>query len=278
LEADVGKPLLDVLRDVVLDPAEQAAFTADPATYLSQYGYDDVDTDDLSEAFGLVADTLPPDVAQAVADAAPSPVPVPYPSESIDGDDAFAVGEGDGATFGDVNGDFDAVALGGPDTTPGVDDADADADEHGVTFDADEHGVTFDADEHGIAFDAEGQAPPEGDQPPPEGDRPVGFGEGSVDGDDALGGPDTSPDGFGDVRAEPDWSADVDADADDGDPGDGFAGDALGGPDTYPEEVVETDDYGDRAHDDVDDVDDLDDLDTGIGDDPGDFLDDVGSF
>ena len=63
----MGKSLLDVLRDVTLDPGEQAAFTADPAGYLAQYGYEDVQADDLNEAFSLVADTLPPEVAQAVS-------------------------------------------------------------------------------------------------------------------------------------------------------------------------------------------------------------------
>jgi hypothetical protein len=59
-----GMSLLDVLRGVMLDPAEQAAYNANPGAYLGQYGYDDVDPADLSEAFGLVADTLPPEVAQ----------------------------------------------------------------------------------------------------------------------------------------------------------------------------------------------------------------------
>jgi hypothetical protein len=60
-----GMSLLDVLRGVMLDPAEQAVYNADPGAYLARYGYDDVDSADLSEAFGLVADTLPPEVAQA---------------------------------------------------------------------------------------------------------------------------------------------------------------------------------------------------------------------
>ena len=43
-----GMSLLDVLRGVMLDPAEQAAYTADPAGYLGAFGYDDVDPADLS--------------------------------------------------------------------------------------------------------------------------------------------------------------------------------------------------------------------------------------
>lgn len=60
-----GMSLLDVLRGVMLDPAEQAVYEADPGAYLRQYGYEGVDAADLSEAFGLVADTLP--VEQAMA-------------------------------------------------------------------------------------------------------------------------------------------------------------------------------------------------------------------
>ena len=54
-----GMSLLDVLRGVMLDPAEQAVYDADPGAYLEQYGYQDVDPADLSEAFGLVADERP---------------------------------------------------------------------------------------------------------------------------------------------------------------------------------------------------------------------------
>lgn len=90
-----GMSLLDVLRGVMLDPAEQAAYNADPHAYLEQYGYDDVDPADLSEAFGLVADTLPPDQAQAAWSAAAEP---------------------DDSTFGTVTQDFDGDAgIDGPD-------------------------------------------------------------------------------------------------------------------------------------------------------------------
>jgi hypothetical protein len=58
-----GMSLLDVLRGVMLDPAEQAVYEADPGAYLQQHGYEDVDPADLSEAFGLVADTLPAEQA-----------------------------------------------------------------------------------------------------------------------------------------------------------------------------------------------------------------------
>jgi hypothetical protein len=94
-----GMSLLDVLRGVMLDPAEQAAYNADPSAYLGRFGYDDVDPADLSEAFGLVADTLPPDQAQAAWEAASTP---------------------DGDAFGAVTADFDsdngADPPSGPDT------------------------------------------------------------------------------------------------------------------------------------------------------------------
>ena len=82
-----GMSLLDVLRGVMLDPAEQAAYNADPGAYLERYGYDDVDPADLSEAFGLVADTLPADQAQAAWDASTV---------------------ADNGSFGTVTADFDA--------------------------------------------------------------------------------------------------------------------------------------------------------------------------
>ena len=86
-----GMSLLDVLRGVMLDPAEQAAYNAGPGPYLQQHGFDDVDPADLSEAFGLVADTLPPDQAQAAWEAAAEP---------------------DNGSFGTVTGDFDGIDAG----------------------------------------------------------------------------------------------------------------------------------------------------------------------
>src|SRR5690606_15453575 len=102
-----GMSLLDVLRGVMLDPAEQAAYNADPNAYLEQYGYDDVDPADLSEAFGLVADTLPADQAQAAMSTAP-------PAND--------------STFGADTADFDIEpALGDARVAPG--DAEVDLDE-----------------------------------------------------------------------------------------------------------------------------------------------------
>jgi hypothetical protein len=116
LEADVGKPLLDVLREVVLDPAKQAAFGDDPSAYLAQYGYEDVPADDVSEAMSLVADTLPPEAAQAVA--AATPVAPASPADDLGGDLETEA-------FGDVTPDFDAFAAGAGSPDPD-DDLDAD--------------------------------------------------------------------------------------------------------------------------------------------------------
>jgi hypothetical protein len=68
-----GMPLLDVLRDLILDPEAQAALAANPHGYMQRFGYDDVNDADLAEAVSLVADTLPPHVAQAVTTAAAPP-------------------------------------------------------------------------------------------------------------------------------------------------------------------------------------------------------------
>ena len=106
-----GMSLLDVLRGVMLDPAEQAAYNADPNASLEQYGYDDVDPADLSEAFGLVADTLPADQARAAMSTAP-------PS--------------DDTTFGTDTADFDVEpGLGDAAVTPA--DAEVDLDVPGQT-------------------------------------------------------------------------------------------------------------------------------------------------
>lgn len=64
----MGKSLLELLRDVAVDPAEQAALQEiGVIPYLARHGYEDVDVEDLREATGLVADTLPPHVAQTLS-------------------------------------------------------------------------------------------------------------------------------------------------------------------------------------------------------------------
>lgn len=95
-----GMSLLDVLRDVMLDPAEQAAYSADPGAYLARHGYADVEPAHLSEAFGLVADTLPAEQAQAawsaatVDDAAAAP-DAEFTGAQPEADAAVSFGYGD---------------------------------------------------------------------------------------------------------------------------------------------------------------------------------------
>jgi hypothetical protein len=85
-----GMSLLDVLRGVMLDPAEQAVYDADPGAYLEQYGYQDVDPADLSEAFGLVADTLPVEVARAAWTGESGPEAPALGDDTADFDDSVA--------------------------------------------------------------------------------------------------------------------------------------------------------------------------------------------
>ncbi len=109
-----GMSLLDVLRAVMLDPAEQAAYNADPSAYLGHYGYDQVDPADLREAFGLVADTLPPDQAHAAWAAAGTG---PFGAlGDLDGD-----GHLDHPTFDAADLDAHDVAAPPPDPAPGHD-------------------------------------------------------------------------------------------------------------------------------------------------------------
>lgn len=124
-----GMSLLDVLRGVMLDPAEQAAYNADPRAYLEQYGYDDVDPADLSEAFGLVADTLPPDQAQAAWSAATEPDDSTFGTVTQDFDGSSDAIAGDAGTA-DVADTLDD-STGGVVDPAGV-DAEADADAEGA--------------------------------------------------------------------------------------------------------------------------------------------------
>ncbi len=205
-----GMSLLDVLRGVMLDPAEQAAYNADPGAYLQHYGYDDVDPADLSEAFGLVADTLPPDQAQA-AWAAASHEP-----------------------FGALGSDTDGAAFG----SHGLDAADLDAD----ALDDDAPGEALGDEPIVIDLDADDVATLSfGVGEPPEGEAPLGadagldqdgdgiaddFDGGDLDGGDLDGGdlgPDTDGDGLIDAFDLDDGGLDT-GDPDDTDD-DGYADD-----------------------------------------------------
>jgi hypothetical protein len=225
-----GMSLLDVLRGVMLDPAEQAAYNADPGAYLGRYGYDDVDAADLSEAFGLVADTLPPDQAQAAWEAAATPDdgsfgpvtadfdnvggPAPAgdaapPAEEVPDDTvpelSFGLGEDGASGLGDLD-DLDD-GLGGPDTAPGEDDGldaedlafDSGGGDEGAAPDLDDAPDDMDDvddmdDAVDDGFDDGGQIGGLDDAPPlGHGTDDDGFDDlGQIDGLDALG--DAGPD------------------------------------------------------------------------------------
>jgi hypothetical protein len=179
LEANVGKPLLDVLRELSLDPDKQAAFADDPSRYLAQYGYEDVAADDLDEAFSLVADTLPPDVAQSVA----PPATAAAPSDQADHDDGSggapdATINPDEEAFGGVDESFDTASFNGSSDDGGfeVDAPDADADDGNL---ADGNGG-YGTGELSLVDLADG----------PEATETVAFGIGS-DGADGGNGADT---------------------------------------------------------------------------------------
>lgn len=221
-----GMSLLDVLRGVMLDPAEQAAYNADPNAYLEQYGYDDVDPADLSEAFGLVADTLPADQAQAALSATPPP--------------------SDDATFGSDTADFDVEPTLG-DAGVAAADAEVDLDLPGpASLDpGDEVGS-----EPALSFGGGAAEAADVDA----GDAGVLDDPTFDEGDDALPGTDTDTDGLGGVDngLDVDSGLDVDFGADSIDEVD----DQYGGGD---------DDLDDGLDDGLDELDDPgpDDLDIG---------------
>lgn len=161
----MGKPLLDLFRDVALDADEQAAFEADPSGYLSQHGYQDLPVDDLTEAVGLMTDTLPADQAEAIG-----------PMGDVPG-----TGADGGASWVDALQRVDDPGA----TPPPV--ASDEADETTTTFgDAD-----FDNDTHGALEDATSPPDPDGAEDDEtaldllesdsEQDDTVDFGAGSAD-------------------------------------------------------------------------------------------------
>ena len=206
-----GMSLLDVLRGVMLDPAEQAAYNADPNAYLEQYGYDDVDPADLSEAFGLVADTLPADQAQAAMSTAPPVSDTTFGADTADfdvepglGDTRVAPGDAEvdldepepaPLVPGDQAGSDAALSFGGGD----VDAADLDD----PTFDEGNtalHGTGIDADDGLADGGLDGADSGLGDD-----EVDVDFGVDSVDeGDDQFGdGGDDLDDGLDELDHDP---------------------------------------------------------------------------
>ena len=138
-----GMSLLDVLRGVMLDPAEQAVYDADPGAYLEQYGYQDVDPADLSEAFGLVADTLPVDQARAAWTGESGPEAPALGADTADFDDGGADDAPPGGFGEDAVDGFDEDA-------PVADDDTGDGDEGGQG----ETVLSFGEGEAGDATDA----------------------------------------------------------------------------------------------------------------------------
>jgi hypothetical protein len=119
-----GMSLLDVLRGVMLDPAEQAVYDADPGAYLEQYGYQDVDPADLSEAFGLVADTLPVDQARAAWTGESGPEAPALGADTADFDDGGADDAPPGGFGEDAVDGFDEDAPAAQDDTGDGDEGD----------------------------------------------------------------------------------------------------------------------------------------------------------
>ena len=160
----MGTSLLQVLRTVALDAAERSAFEADPSGYLSQYGYEDLPSDDLEEAVDLMADTLPAEDAMAIAP-----------------------GNGDGGLVGAVRGvgdddpaPVDNTAAEPPDLAATYGDADFDS----IPGDADLDSSP-DPDPEPLQTDATG---PDPDISAPDAPSPVEFGAGSEP--DTVDGPD----------------------------------------------------------------------------------------
>jgi hypothetical protein len=156
----VVKSLLDILREVTLDPEQGAAFGADPSNYLAEQGYDDVADEDLREAFSLVADTLPAEQAHEV-----------YTSHVVQGaGDALhplpVHDEDPGAVYGHTTDDFDldlddatnqviepgaeAADESGLGFGDGADDDDADLDIAAMHYrEDDDTGYDSDDEDHG---------------------------------------------------------------------------------------------------------------------------------
>jgi hypothetical protein len=101
----MAKSLLDMLKDLIFDDGERAAFTENPQHYMTTNGITEATGHDVAEAMLLVCDTLPPDVAlrygaytggstnvantganvrggTAVVQVPPPPSPAPLPGET----------------------------------------------------------------------------------------------------------------------------------------------------------------------------------------------------
>jgi hypothetical protein len=216
-----GMSLLDVLRGVMLDPAEQAVYDADPGAYLEQYGYQDVDPADLSEAFGLVADTLPVEVARAAWTGESGPEAPALGADTADFDDGGADDAPPGG-FGDAVDGFDEDAPAAQDDTGDGDEGDT-----VLSFGEGEAGDASDAGIDGLGDEGLfGTAAPDG--------APDAHGLDDLDADDAaFGGFTTGADDGLDELA-----GGVDHDIDDIDDTDDLAEiDGLGSVDQGPDDL-----------------------------------------
>jgi hypothetical protein len=247
------------LRELSLDPDKQAAFDDNPARYLAQFGYEDVAADDLSEAFSLVADTLPPDEARSVVATAPA---APEPDDGSGGAPDTTINPDEDA-FGGVDDSFDAAALNG------------NGDDGGLGVDVVDVDDLPDADGGDIA----------------DGNGGYGTGEHSLDAlddgfaADGVDAGDTVAFGVGSEATGGDAPTALVDDLDD----DGFAADGVDAVDGETFALDDLDDaaggddgLGDDAFDDAPDLgdgavaDDVDDVDDGPVDDLS--FDDIGSF
>jgi hypothetical protein len=64
----VSATFLDMAQELMHDAAAKAAFDADPTGFLAARGFDGLTPEDLTDAVGFVAETLPPETARALAD------------------------------------------------------------------------------------------------------------------------------------------------------------------------------------------------------------------
>jgi hypothetical protein len=178
----VGKSLLEILREVAVDPAEQAALAdMGAAPYLARYGFHDVDVEDVREAVDLVADTLPPEVAQTLAFARSELAQGVGPSE------ALGV-----AAYGDAAEQLDGIPHQGGDADGGVAPGAGISDEAHRTSNAvgdPETSLTFGAG-------AETEAPGQGDVVGHEAHNAANGDHGALEGDavGAQGSFDMPPD------------------------------------------------------------------------------------
>ncbi len=63
----MSTPLRELLHDLLFDPPARAAFTADPAGFLGDHGWDGLDGQDVEAALSAYVEELPPDAGARLA-------------------------------------------------------------------------------------------------------------------------------------------------------------------------------------------------------------------